>query len=186
MFKKIIPVLLTSFVLTGCAGKAVNLSHFGGKENVDQAFLKPDTPILIAEFGSSRPNSAGGVDMSIELINTSSQPIKYITFWVTPYNRAGDEVSDEIGRGSTRAVKYNGPLSPGFTNTVKGFASSPKTLSSWKNVWYSHNIECTKIDKLEIEYANGSKKLVTSPLSLQTREGECRLYWDYVRSGVNI
>lgn len=186
MFKKFFSVLIASIFLSGCAGKAVNLNHFGGKENVDKAFMNADQPILIGEFGNSRPNSAGGVDVSIELINTSPKTIKYISFWVTPYNRNGDETFDSIDRQSTKPIRYNGPLSPGFTNTVKGFASPPKTLSTWKNVWYNHNIECIKIDKLEIEYNDSSKLLVANPLNLFTREGECRLYWDYMRSNANL
>lgn len=119
------------------------------------AFGQLPTPILIADgvceiysCTPSEPNSAGGVDISIDFRNLSSKTIKYITFSVTPFNAVDDPVFSEIGSKSTVNLKFTGPVNPAIS---KGEYSS----AAWATVWYNSTIKYCKIDSVTIEYMDG-------------------------------
>ena len=176
MFRKLAVVCLSAFVLAGCASKGIDVSHFGGQESADKAFSKSETPILIGDYGNSRPNSAGGVNVTAEVLNTSDKTIKYITFWFTPYNRVGDRTSDDLGRGSTRSARYMGPLEPWETNTFKPSFGIPKVRRRWENFWYNSNIHCVTIDKVRVIYMDDEEIEIKDVDDLLTREEKCRSY----------
>jgi len=176
MFKKLLVLCLSAFVLAGCASKGIDVSHFGGQEAVNVAYSQTDTPLLIANYGSTRPNSAGGVNFNVEFLNTSDRTIKYITFWATPYNRVDDRMVDRISKQSTKRADYTGPIEPLGTNAIKTTFGSAKTRKIWTNVWYNHDIVCATIDKVVIEYMDGEKATIKDTDKLMTREGLCRAY----------
>lgn len=64
----------------------------------------------------SRPNYAGGVDLSIVWKNTSSKVVKYGNFEVVPYNAVGDIVSFEITMEASFHGRLTGPVNPGGEN----------------------------------------------------------------------
>ncbi len=177
MIKQLLVLCLSAFVLAGCSTKGAGPDYFGGQERVKFAFENSEqVPLLIGNFGSFRPNTAGGIDWNVEFINTSKKTIKYITFWTTAYDRVGTRMPDLVGSGSTKSLRYTGPVDAGFTNTYKWSVLVPKSPTMWTNVWYNHSISCTTIDKVEIEYMDGKKVTVDDTDKLMTRQGGCRAY----------
>lgn len=173
MLKRTIPALLCILALTGCSS-FVKVDHFGGQAVFDKAYVDPDIPILIGEFGTLNPNSAGGVNVQVQIINTSPKTIKYVTYWVTAYNRVGDYAPDKISRQSTKRIDYTGPLEPGFTNAQKGMMGQSATATYWDNVWYNHSIVCATIDEVEVTYMDDTKVRIKDTAPLMTREEKCR------------
>ncbi|MCW7552127.1 hypothetical protein NX722_05600 [Endozoicomonas gorgoniicola] len=173
MLKKLVPVLLSVFVLTGCSS-FVKVDHFGGLKAFEKAYADPEVPILIGEFGTLSPNSAGGVNVQIQVLNTSPKTIKYITYWLTAYNRVGDSVPDKITKRSTKRVDYTGPLDPGATNAQKELYGRNTTTDYWENIWYNSSIRCATMDKVEITYMDNTEIQIRDTAPLLTREGKCR------------
>lgn len=169
-------VLAAALSLAGCSAKPVSPDYFGSAERVQAALANPDIPVLIGEFGTLRPNSAGGVDVKIEFKNTSEKPIKYLEFWLSPYNNVGDKVHDRIGRDSTAIIRYTGPLGVGKTNTFVAPLNKPSSNTIWRNTWYNHTIKCATIDKIAIEYMDNSTQTISDTALLLTRSGYCRRY----------
>lgn len=93
-------------------------------------------PIRIFRVNEPGVNSAGGVSLSIIWNNFSGKAIKYIRFYVTPYNRVGDVVRCDITGVSTSECYSVGPFdnvspnmdwsqNPYFTSTeVSGVATA--------------------------------------------------------------
>ena len=103
-------------------------------------------PLFIKEFEIKHPNSAGGVAVAIKGNNFSGKTIKYINFWVTPYNSVGDRQVGEINGQSKIKLVETGPIS-----TSSAFGSS----SLWPNVWYNSQISCGILDQIQIEFMDG-------------------------------
>ena len=169
-------VLAAVLSLAGCSAKPVSPDHFGSVERVQAALANPDVPVLIGKFGTFQPNSAGGVDVRVEFINTSGKTIKYISFRMTPHNAVGDAVDDRIGRGSLRGVKTTGPIYSGQSNTYVKPMEQPQSDGVWRNTWYNHTIKCATIDQIAIEYMDGSQQVVTDTTPLHTRANRCGRY----------
>lgn len=108
--------------------------------------------IRITKIKGSKPNSAGGVDLFVAFENNSDKVIKYITFKVTPYNAVGDPVNCEIRRKSTFGAKSTGPYAKG-----EGLKGDDRY---WENAWYSYQIETLQLDKIEIEYMDGTSVIL--------------------------
>ena len=184
MFRPLI--LVAAVALAGCSAKPVSPDYFGSAERVQAALADPDIPILIGEFGTTEPNSAGGVDVEIEFFNSSEKTINYISFWLTPYNKVGDVVTDRLRRGSTRGIRFTGPIESGKSNTYIEFAKIPESNNVWKNIWYNNSIHCATIHKIKVEYNDGTSQESTNVTPLLTRLPECRWYRNYSRSGMNV
>lgn len=97
----------------------------------------------ITDYSASKPNTAGGVDCNITFWSFGDI-IKYVTFWVEPYNAVNDVVSCEIQKTSEIKVKYTGPTE-----------ISEPTGIVLENAWYNHTIQTICINKVEIELTNG-------------------------------
>lgn len=110
------------------------------------AFRAAGKPLLIYELRSGRPNSAGGVDVFVKFINTSSKTIKYARFNVTPFNAVGDPVRSSIGRRGQARLAATGPYGPG--------AHSESWY--WPNTWYNSTIRSVRLDRVEIDFMDGS------------------------------
>jgi len=88
------------------------------------------------------PNSAGGVDVDFIFTYQRTNPVKYLTFEVTPYNAVGDIAPSSIGQKSKTNIRYTGPLS-----------KSDKTIFvTASNVWYNSTITEIHLTALTIEY----------------------------------
>lgn len=102
-------------------------------------------------------DSVGGVDISIAWENRSPKTIKYIYFTVTPYNAVGDVVSCEITNNSTVCVYCTGPYEQYEGCYLLGILVG----STWENVWYRNSVAYFTIDKVEIEYMDGTTTTIT-------------------------
>lgn len=132
------------------------------------------TKIKIGEYFSydgswdSRGNGVGGFDLGIEFKNNSSKVIKYITFVVTAYNSVGDPAVCEVQETATRNAKLTGPVNAGATSA-----------GIWDTMWYNHALASVKIDKILIDYMDGTSEeqttglQVVAPQSTNDTSGGC-------------
>ncbi|MBR5272224.1 MAG: hypothetical protein IKU25_02365 [Clostridia bacterium] len=93
-------------------------------------------------------NSAGGASVRIKFRNDSEKTIKYIVFCTTPYNRVEDAVASRYSHQNGR-LQCTGPINPGAIKDA-----------FWENVWYNNSIYVARIDSVEIEYMDGSRKYI--------------------------
>ncbi len=103
--------------------------------------------IKIISVTTSRPNSVGGVDVRTVWKNTSDKTIKYASFLWTPYNAVGDPVYCTIARESEKGGRVTGPVKPGETRGYREI---------WSAMWYNNTIKKATLDKIELEYMDGS------------------------------
>ena len=133
----------------------------------------PDAPkdpkIYVVDFGILSVNSADGVEPYAILTNPSkSSPIKYIQMVLTLYNQVGDPVASTIGGGSTKTLKFTGPLS----------YDNGDTKVEWGPVWYNGTGSCISMQSLTVEFMNG--KLLKffgkglRPAIASTNQNNCR------------
>jgi len=103
--------------------------------------------LVIRNIKIEEINSANGVDFSIEWLNANAKKvIKYIYFFVIPYNRVGDIQTCEITGRSTFIGKVTGPID----------SESAFNQSYWSTAWYNNTISCIKLTKVKVEYTDGS------------------------------
>lgn len=108
--------------------------------------------IYVTNFGISEVNSVGGVEPFITFINPDPKsPVKYAVVTMALYNSVGDRVGSDIGGGSSRRLKYTGPLR----------YEAGEDASYWEPVWYNHSGSCVQITAIEIEHMNGRKLSLT-------------------------
>lgn len=105
--------------------------------------------IRVTKISTSRPNSAGGVDLFIGYRNMSDKVIKYATFVITPYNRVGDIATCEIRGSSTFRARDEGPH-----KKREGLAGNYSWY--WENAWYNWTISKLELTEIEIEYMDGT------------------------------
>jgi outer membrane murein-binding lipoprotein Lpp len=117
-------------------------------EQAKSAEEKARSILRVSSVYPSKPNSAGGVDFYVIWKNNSDQVIKYIVFEVQPYNAVGDVVSSEIGNRSTYRGQSTGPFKKGQGNDGNSY---------WENAWYNNTIKTVKLNRVEIEYMDGTK-----------------------------
>ena len=112
MKKKILALLLTAVL---CLSLTV------------PCFAASKSPLEITST-ELRTNSVGGVTVDIYYCNNSNKAIKYITWYMTPYNAVGDPVKCSVRGYSQVTGKTTGPIEP---YTIK--IDTSKQLSSKYN-----------------------------------------------------
>lgn len=116
-----------------------------GNETVDTTALFSDGSGL-----GFYTNSADGVCVSWGATNQSGKTVNYYTCYITMYNPVGDLAYDQITNRATVTCKTVGPVANGdslmLTNALIGYTGV-----------------CSKIvmDKIYLEYADGSTEMVT-------------------------
>jgi hypothetical protein len=103
--------------------------------------------VRVRRVWTSRPNSAGGVDLHIVWQNTSSKTVKYASFTVEAYNAVGDPVSCTIRDYSEFSGRVTGPVPPGGVRGGDRY---------WDSAWYNSTIVRAKLTRIRIEYTDGS------------------------------
>ena len=111
------------------------------------AILQLENYLSIYSIETSKPNTANGVDVDVRFSNDSDKTIKYIYFYLTPYNAVDDAVASEIGDKSTTGVGLVGPMESG----------EQKYIISSKNVWYSSTIQYALLESVKIIYMDGEE-----------------------------
>ena len=100
-------------------------------------------------------NSVGGVDMSIAWKNTSNKTIKYIHFFVRPYNAVGDVMKCEIRGHSNYRAYATGPYEAGYDSYIRNqYYSYSET--QWSTCWYNNSIKRIELYQIRIEYMDGT------------------------------
>lgn len=128
------------------------------------------TKIKLGKFfpydGSWNPRGdyAGGFDICIGFKNNSNKTIKYIKFVVTAYNTVGDPAICEVSNTATQRLRFVGPLE-----------SQENTNPIWDTAWYNHALSTAKIEKIEIEYMDGSIEEQTTGLEVSKK----RPWWQF-------
>jgi hypothetical protein len=112
---------------------------------------KNNLPIIVKARAHS-PNSAGGVNFSVQWKNVSNKTFKYIVFTVLPYNAVGDVQRCSIRNNAEFKGEETGPYEPG---------SVSQNGTAWANAWYNYSIKCVKLKKVEITYMDGKKTYIT-------------------------
>ena len=106
-----------------------------------------ECPIKVTSCYPSAPNSADGVDLHINWYSEDTKEIKYIYFYVTPYNRVNDKQTCEIRDYSTHGCYVTGPFSYGASD-----------YSYWDCIWYNSDIDHVELDKIVIQYMDGTSE----------------------------
>ena len=100
-------------------------------------------------------NSANGVDIVVEWgFFNPKKTIKYIYFYLVPYNSVGDIQFCSITRTSEKICKITGPISSKFEFNN----------SYWDATWYNNTISCIRVKKVVIEYMDNSKSIYINDL----------------------
>ena len=98
------------------------------------------------------PNSAGGSGAKIVYRYLDGRKvIKYLYFTVTPFNSVGDPVADRISGKSQRRLTVTGPLEAAPLDK-KEFHEE----SFWDPIWYDNSLSCLRLDKVDVQYIDGS------------------------------
>ena len=99
-------------------------------------------------------DSVGGVDMRISWTNTSDKTIKYIHFYVVPYNAVGDKMYCDIRDYSRFDAYVTGPCEPGYQGYYK--IGDIYYGNLWENCWYNNSIKTIKLVGIKIIYMDES------------------------------
>jgi hypothetical protein len=151
MIKIIVAVFLLA--LSACAPSQSQLAY---RAALDTAIAE-NKALFITSYGTNFPNSAGGVDLYINVVNLSSKSIKYLRYVVVPYNLVGDAQRGTIRRKSSSSIRDTGP-----------YLSMASIPSGWSNVWYNHTIRCMTITSVKIEYMDGTSQNYGSASAVQS------------------
>ena len=82
----------------------------------------------------------------------SSKTVKYIWFVVKPVNAVNDIVKCSIWGNSTARLESTGP----FEQYEGDWYLSGLVGATWDNVWYNGSVKSVLIEKIEIEYMDGT------------------------------
>lgn len=97
-------------------------------------------------------NCVGGVSVKYNLYNNSNKTIKYIWMEVMPENAVGDVVSCSATGACARTITITGPIAQHTTSAKgNGYQYIPTVM------WYNASISKIQINKLTIEYMDGTK-----------------------------
>ena len=154
-------------LLTGLTGFFGCYSPY--RENIIRRAKQEGIPIIVSEITVYAPNSVGGVDVGINIINTSNYAFKYVILTLVPYNRVGDIAPSHIGNRTNANIKIVGSIEP----------YADYLMSIWENVWDNGTIDCVKLENIEIMYMNDKVEIVrghklTKVLSSNVNESICR------------
>lgn len=125
-------------------------------ENIGQSLAESIRSVIeIYEVYVSNIDSAGGVNMEIAFTNKSDKTIKYIHFYVRPYNAVGDSQKCEIRDYSRFDAYITGPLEPGHEGYSR-YGDNTSGGHHWEDCWYNNSISYIDLEGVKIEYTDGS------------------------------
>jgi hypothetical protein len=137
----------------GAADKIAEVMRvLSGVIQVERDSIFKTRDFVITAVFPDGPNSAGGVGMRTAYRNLSSAGrIKYIDLSVVAYNAVGDVVVDKVSGASTKSFRVTGPIDP----TAR---AEPDLQAVWGATWYNESITCLRLDRVRIEYLDGTEK----------------------------
>lgn len=98
-------------------------------------------------------------EVSIEVLNTFKQKIKYIWFTFNAFNPVDDPIRDGFKGGYDVTVRGIGPVEFG-----------EKANWNFESVFYSKTIQTMRIKQLKIQFFDGTIKTIIKPLQIKTKE----------------
>ena len=113
---------------------------------------------VIVKLDSWDSNSAGGIEVSLSVINCSSQTIKYITIQGYFTNAVGDKCRNEIGGGTIWKGKGIGPIGPRPTTLDNFYERIDECKGSYtfdNLTFYSRVAQYFHFSSVTIQYMNG-------------------------------
>lgn len=100
---------------------------------------------LLVSFTNTRLNSADGLSFIVKLFNNSEKrTIKYVRFYLAPFNAVGDMVRGTVEGESEKTVRGVGPINP-----------KNDALYEFDNVWYNSTIKCVELRRIDVDYTDG-------------------------------
>ena len=126
--------------------------------------------IEVYELYVSDIDYAGGVDMGIAFTNTSDKTIKYIHFYVRPYNAVGDSLSCDIRGYSNFDAYLTGPLEPSYEGYHR-YGDNGYAANSWSECWYYYDVSYIELYGIWIYLQKAMEKFPESAL-IHTHAGD--------------
>lgn len=131
--------------------------------NVRQGWTKEEIQniVKIHDVSVYEINSADGVSMNISWTNTSNKTIKYIHFYVEPYNAVNDKMTCDIRDHSLFDAYVTGPCEPGYKGYKylhfyeDGVPQYKGTI--WENCWYNSTIRTIDLVGIKIIYMDNTE-----------------------------
>ncbi|NLG18827.1 MAG: hypothetical protein GX556_15995 [Fibrobacter sp.] len=123
--------------------------------------------LLIYNVNLYQNSYSSGVSVEIEYRSTSDKVIKYIDFYLTPYNEVGDSVNCSITHLTSKNLRVTGPLQPFNFNAY----NQENNVSAWKNVWYNSTISCVKLNKIVITFIDNTKVILIKNIANTLGDG---------------
>ena len=113
---------------------------------------------VIVKLDSWDSNSAGGIEVSLSVINCSPQTIKYITIQGYFTNAVGDKCHNEIGGGTVWKGRGVGPIGPRPTSLDNFYERIDDCKGSYtfdNLTFYSRTAQYFHFSSVTIQYMNG-------------------------------
>lgn len=129
--------------------KSTNYDYVDANNLLKKNYDKNDSyyKIYIHAIYIGEINSAGGVSLIIEWYYFNPyKDIKYIDFYLTPYNAVGDKISCDITHKSFINCQRTGPI------TAEKFVND----DYYENVIYNSTAMCFKLNKVVVQYMDNS------------------------------
>jgi hypothetical protein len=98
----------------------------------------------------------GGTGFSVELYNSGTKTIKYVSFSVVGLNAVKDVVRDPIRRNAAASFRGVGPIEPG------GVASYSKDY-----FWMTDLVESFRIAEIKLEFMDGTSRVLKDTAKLR-------------------
>lgn len=111
----------------------------------DDAFYASTPDIVLYRLSASSPYGSPEVSLRWGMHNPE-KTIKYIRFWMRPYNAVGDPLTDRFGKREME-LYATGPFR----------AQREPHYSGWEHVWFDINATCMKVNKVRVEYTDGTR-----------------------------
>lgn len=121
-------------------------------ERVAKLAHDKNAPISIYNFYNTGPNSAGGVGVYVEFINTSPNTYKYVNLTFSARNKVGDVARSEIRNQTFARTQSIGPFPYGATN------GGTKEYEQFDSLWYNSSITCVVLEEVELVYMDNTVK----------------------------
>jgi hypothetical protein len=131
------------------------------------------SPLLVLNYRTNLPNTAGGVNCSLEFINITDKRIKYVYFTVVPYNRVDDIAYSEIGRVSSTTIEVVNYILPNETY-----------IANWENVWYNASITYMRIIEIRVIFDDNTSITINEDIekAILTPEKYVQFYSNGIQS----
>lgn len=101
--------------------------------------------VTLTELKRSKPNSVGGVDVTVTIKNKSEKTIKYVVMSFYAKNAVGDIIYCTIRGDKEHLVRMTGPI-----------ASGESKSGTCQNYWYNYEVHYYGFLHFSIEYTDGT------------------------------